>query len=99
MFLVCPVLGESDFPAVLRCVLEVLDMWDDLGMALGLPMAEIKVIKKDESTSKDRMKAVLSAWLCGRGLDPTWQVLCNALRDELVGRADIAEKIPLSKRV
>ena len=87
------VLGQKDFPNVLRSVVGILPLWEDLGMALGLDMAELSVIQEDKFTSKSRMKAVLLAWLQGRGLDPNWQTLCEALRDELVDRADLAERI------
>ena len=86
-------IGEDDFRDVLRAVLGIVDLWDDLGVALGLKISELNAIKRDESTSKARMKAVLLAWLQGRGLDPSWQTLCKALRDELVGRTDLAEHI------
>ena len=89
--------GEDDFRDVFRSVLDILHMWEDLGMALGLKMAELSVIEEDKSTSKARMKAVLLAWLQGRGLDPSWQTLCNALRDELVDRTDLADKIEHKK--
>lgn len=88
--------GESDFPDVLRSVLGILDRWDDLGLALGLKYAELSVIEKDKSTSKDRMKAMLLAWLQGHGQHPSWQTLCKALEDKLVARSDIAELIEKS---
>ena len=78
---------------MLRSVLDILHMWEDLGIALGLKMSELNVLKRDESASKDRMKAVLLAWLQGRGLAPSWQTLCKALRDKLVERGDIANCI------
>ena len=86
-------LGENDFPNVLRSVVGILPLWEDLGMALGLDMAELSVIEEDKATSKARMKAVLLVWLQGRGLDRNWQTLCKALRDELVDRADLAKRI------
>ena len=85
--------GEGDFPSVLRSVLDILHMWDDLGIALGLKMSELNVIEREKATLKDRMKAVLLAWLQGRGLAPSWQTLCKALRDKLVERGDIADCI------
>ena len=68
-------------------------MWDDLGLALGLKMADLSVIEREKSTMKNRMKAMLLAWLQGRGLDPNWQTLCKALRHKLVDRTDLAGHI------
>ena len=86
-------IGEDDFRDVFRSVLDILQLWEDLGMALGLKVAELSVIEEDKSTSKARMKAVLLAWLQGRGLDPSWQTLCKALRDKLVGQPNLADDI------
>ena len=87
------ILGERDLSNVLRSVLNILDRWHDLGLALGLDVPELTTIKEDESKSRDRMKAMLTAWLQGKGKDPTWQTLCMALRDKLVDRADQAKLI------
>ena len=71
-------------------------MWDDLGIALGVRVAELDEIKTNNSTVRARMKAALLAWLQGRGKDRSWKSLCEALRDPLVGRPDIASTIELS---
>lgn len=74
-------------------VLDILERWDDLGMALEIKMSELTVIKKENSTLRERMKEMLLAWLQGRGKNPSWQTLCNALKDRLVERDDIARSI------
>ena len=51
------------------------------------------MIKKENATLRDRMMAMLLVWLHHGGKYPTWKTLCEALRDELVERRDIAEKI------
>lgn len=85
--------GERDFPKVLRSLLDALETWEDLGMALEINMPELTLIGMENTTYKDRMKAMLRAWLRRRGKDPSWQALCNGLRDRLVERDDIARKI------
>ena len=77
----------------MRSVLDVLDTWEYLGLALGIKVCELNVIKKENATLRDRMKAMLLVWLHHGGKYPTWKTLCEALRDELVERRDIAEKI------
>ena len=77
----------------MRSVLDVLDTWEDLGLALGIKVCELNVIKKENATLRDHMKAMLLVWLHHGGKYPTWKTLCEALRDELVERRDIAEKI------
>ena len=87
--------GIDDLPEVLRWVLEILDLWEDLGMALRLSQGKLSEIKSDNTTAKERMKGVLRAWLNkgGSGLAPSWQNLSIALRDKLVDRGKIAEAI------
>lgn len=74
-------------------MLDILERWDDLGMALEIKMSELTVIKKENSTLRERMKEMLLVWLRGRGKNPSWQTLCNALKDRLVERDDIARSI------
>ncbi len=47
---------ESDFSDVLRSVLDILNIWNDLGLELGLKISELNVIERDKSTSKDRIR-------------------------------------------
>ena len=84
---------ENDLAKVLKSVLGMLDKWDDLGMALGIKVSELNVIEKEKPTLQNRMKAMLRLWLQGNGVEPNWQNLCKALRDDLVKRSDIASKI------
>jgi len=84
---------DGNLREVLGSVLDIADEWEFLGMALDLPQPELKAIESDKATCKQRMKTMLQAWLWGRGRDPTWQTLCRALRDKLVGRPDIAESV------
>lgn len=90
------IIGENDLAEVLRFVLDILERWEDLGMALDIKIPELKVIETDKSNSRERMKAMLLVWLRGRGGDSNWKTLCEALRDKLVQRDDVAKKIELA---
>lgn len=70
-------------------------MWDDLGTALGLSQDKLGEIESNKKNVKDRMKEVLRSWLRGQvpGPPPSWQRLCQALRDKLVNRPKKAEAI------
>lgn len=70
--------------------MDIIEQWEDLGMALRLHPNDLDAIKQ-EKTPKDAMKAVLKRWL--RQPAPSWQMLSQALRDRLVGRNDIAERM------
>ena len=78
----------------MRLVIDMENQWNDLGIALNLPLPVLNSIKIDkESSVRDRMKAVIEAWLQFKGDQPCWQHLCKALRDKLVNREDIAKKV------
>ena len=85
----------EDLADIMISVIDIVDRWDDLGMALGLSVGKLNEIKADYSTAKDRMIGVLRAWLYGFALGPapSWQSLCQALRDQLVDHPEIAEAI------
>lgn len=68
---------------------------DDIAGGLLIPHERIEAIKKDkESSCKDRLREYVKEWLKGNGGDRTWQFLGEVLRDKLVGRPDVADKLP-----
>ena len=85
---------------VLRSVIDIVSLWEYLGMALGLSQAKLSEIEANNSDVKDRMKEVLRAWLHGQasGPTPSWQRLCQAVRDKLVDRPKTAKAIEEGKR-
>lgn len=58
-----------------------------------LSVGNLEAFKIINISAKKRMRAVIVAWLQGKGSDPSWQTLCEALRDVLVDRADVADEI------
>ena len=77
--------------------MDILKLWEDLGLALGIKVSELEVIGSDKPDAKAKMKAMLLAWLRGRGKESSWNTLCDALRNPLVDRKDIAAKIEASR--
>ncbi len=81
---------------VRRALKGIVSEWDDLGEVLGLPHHEVKHIKANcPRDVKECLKEVIEKWLEGRGsgLHPSWKSLCQALRDPLVARPDLASSI------
>ena len=86
-------LAEADTADVLRATKRAADKWEDVGLALGLHLSDLDVIRSDYRESYERLKRVVSQWLKGNGKECSWEVLCDALRDELVQRPNLAKNI------
>ncbi len=72
----------------------VIEDWDDLGGALGLPHRVVEAIKTNNPGNvKQCMKKVVDAWFEEKGNFLSWNNLCEALRDPLVDRKDVVSKI------
>ncbi len=81
---------------VRRALKGIVSEWDDLGEVLGLPPDEIESIKVDcPRDVKECLKKAIKKWLEGKGSDepPSWKSLCEALKDTLVSRPDVASSI------
>ena len=76
-------------------LITIVKEWDDLGEALGLPHPQIMIIKFNHPNDvKQCLKEVVDRWFEGKGSDaPSWKSLCDALKDPLVGRRDVASNI------
>ena len=74
-------------------LVQIAAEWEAIGLALDIPPDELNRIESDKDTVKSRLLEVIAAWLTGKGGDRTWRFLCKALREPLVGRSDIADKI------
>ncbi len=81
---------------VRRALQGIVSEWDDLGEVLGLPHHEVQSIEVNCSKDvKKCLKEVIAKWLEGKGSGepPSWLSLCQALRDPLVSRPDVASSI------
>ena len=75
-------------------LIPVVEEWNDLGEALGLPDHVVQTIKiNNPGNVKQCMKKIVDAWFEEKRNPPSWNNLCEALRDPLVDRKDIASKI------
>ncbi len=72
---------------------EVTRQWADLGIALGLPSSKIDEIEANNPNDvKKCLRKVIDAWLKSK-TNLTWQILCEALRSDLVDCNSIAQQI------
>ncbi len=75
-------------------LIPIVNEWDDLGEALGLPDHVVQTIKANNPSNVKRCrKEVVDAWFEEKGNHPSWNNLCEALRDPLVDRKDVVSNI------
>ena len=75
-------------------VWDVRTKWSNLGLELGIKIADLEVIEKNNSNDVDTcFKKMLLMWLRMVDPFPSWEDLVSALEKSSVGRKDIAEKI------
>ncbi len=85
-------LTTKDLRTVRNAVYDAASKWYDLGLELGISPNWLDTIKKTYNDNpQDCLRQMLKLWLSNG--EPTWEVLSDALCNQAVGFADIAEKI------
>ena len=92
--------GEDDLTDVMDEVMEVVEKWRALGMALRLKTSELDSIKsKNHTDPTECLRDTLQAWLQQRydvqkyGV-PSWDILCKAVKKPSGGNNPaLADKI------
>lgn len=85
--------GVEDKTKILRELQEAAADCDSIAQVLKISNGKIEAIKKEKAKCKERLGEYVEEWLKGNGGDRTWEFLCGGLRDKLVGRKDIADKL------
>ena len=84
----------DSFVDVLRELSEITNEWFMLGLVLGLKDLTLRCIKTDNTTVQECKREMVRSWLQKKDeCTPSWQALVKALKDSLVQRHDVAEKI------
>ena len=80
--------------AVLHELSEITNEWFMLGLVLGLKDSTLKGIKTDNTNVQECKEEMVRSWLQRKDeCTPSWPALVAALKDTLVKRNDVAEKI------
>ena len=95
LYIVCVVdLVPDNLKDVQDLVWDVRTKWSNLGLELGIKIADLEMIEKNNSNDVDTcFKKMLLMWLRMVDPFPSWEGLISALGKSSVGRKDIAEKI------
>ena len=92
-------LTEDDIPELLSVMASVAHLWEDISIALKIPINVQADIRKEGGSSKVQLYKALNNWLLGDCLKPvTTSTLKQALAGPIVGVASIADKIPTMKK-
>lgn len=75
--------GEDDFQDVYQEVIHINSRYFELGIALGLPLSELKIIQEESKTTR-AFSRVIEAWLkqnynTKKHGPPTWRKLVEAV--------------------
>ena len=87
-------LSINDFDVVLEAIWDARVKWFNLGLALGISVIDLDVIKKDAGQNVDAsICAVIKLWLTQEDPRPTWAALVDALRSPMVMFEALAARI------
>jgi len=67
-------------------------IWKTLGRRLAIEEAVLSEIELVNEEWSEKAYQLLRRWRAQKGSDATYQALCDALKHELVGLPDLAEK-------
>ena len=92
-------LTEGDIPDLIGVMASVAHMWEEISIALKIPIRIQEDIKSEGGSSIVKLKKVLYNWVLGDCLNPvTTSTLKQVLAGPIVGVPSIADKIPTMNR-
>ena len=87
-------LGMDDLQKVRVATWVVRVDWHNVGLALGLPVDTLEVIKNEQRENCDKCYTqALQVWLRGANPRPSWNALCSALKSPTVGYELLAKEL------
>ncbi|XP_064407321.1 uncharacterized protein LOC135352082 isoform X2 [Halichondria panicea] len=85
-------LYTKDLQEVVSQLMEAINVWFELGLALGIPVATLENIKCHTNHNKDGLIRMLTQWL-ESSPSRTWSDICNGLRSGTVRQDVLANTI------
>ena len=95
LFVVVPTneLQEEDLVDVLGSLMKAMDKAYVLGLNLGLRPYEVRSICDNNAKPEDRLTRIIEMFLKEAEPVPTWRIIINALRSDLVNLPRLAKEI------
>ena len=79
---------------VVKAAWEARVEWYDIGVDLKISPDTLDTIRTDHGDTKSCFREMLKVWLRRVEPHPSWSELAEALSSPMVGREDLAEKLP-----
>ena len=89
-------LYTEDFQEVLSQLMKAINVWFELGLALGIPVETLEDIKCHTNRNNDGLIRMLTHWLKSSP-SRTWRDICNGLRNCTVKHDVLANTIENGK--
>ena len=92
-------MNQEDVRSLLEFLCNYAHKWNELGLSLGFLDDELKNIfhSSPHSPVQQHLKTVLAQWAHwptnDHPVEPTIEILCNALRSKMVGLGDVADEL------
>lgn len=87
------VLTSADLDRVVQELLPLAEKWHEIASALKLSVLFLKELKEAEKGAEESLTVVVRQWLGGHSACPSWEVLAEALRADVVGEEEMAESL------
>ena len=84
-------LTKNDITIVRKEVLPAASKWFDLGLELRLDPDYLNTLRS--KSDEESLRELLLRWLSGVDPEPTWEALCDALRNPAIKHELLAEEI------
>ena len=79
---------------VVKAIWEARVEWYDIGVDLKISPDTLDEIRTDHRDTKPCFREMLKVWLRRSQPHPSWSELAEALKSPMVGREDLADKLP-----
>ena len=87
-------LSINDFDVVLEAIWDARVEWFNLGLALGISITDMQVIKEEAGPSVEAcFRAIIKSWLTQEEPRPTWAAMVKALQSPMVMFGNLAARI------
>ena len=87
-------MSVNDLKAIRTAIWEARSDWQDIGIELGLKVADLDAIEKNNHGNVEKcFSKMLTLWLRRANPPPTWSAMIEALKEPAVGFEDLAEQV------